>query len=108
VTFADIISQLRSLDETPFDGRAPAIYVADPWAPSSEALIEWSHEKAGIPWHRKPLLYYLMTVREALQFFGTDYDNQIQNGEVDAMCAKLGHHITQRNAQRAPRARGDT
>jgi hypothetical protein len=75
VTFADIISRLRSLDEEPFDGQAPAIYVAEPWLPTSEAVVEWSGEKGGIPFNRKPLLYYLITVREALQFFGPDYDD---------------------------------
>src|SRR6266853_923166 len=62
--------------KAPFDGRAPAIYVADPWSPTSEAVVEWSHEKGGIPWGRKPLLFYLITVREALQFFGADYDDR--------------------------------
>jgi len=107
MTFADIIAHLRNYDEAPFDGRAPAIYVADPWSPTSEAVVEWSHEKGGIPWGRKPLLFYLITVREALQFFSADYDDRIAVGEVDAMCAKLSYHITQRNAQRVSRTKGD-
>lgn len=100
MTFADIVVQLRQFDEAPFDGNAPAIYVADPWAPSSEALVAWSDENGGIPKNLKPLLYYLMTVREALAIFGADYDAQVESGEVDGMCAKLGYHTSQRNAQR--------
>jgi hypothetical protein len=69
------------------------------WASTSDALVEWSDEKGGIPSGRKPLLFYLITVREALQFFGADYDDRIAKGEVDAMCAKLGYHITQMSAQ---------
>jgi hypothetical protein len=107
VTFADIISRLRSLDEEPFDGQAPAIYVAEPWLPTSEAVVEWSGEKGGIPFNRKPLLYYLITVREALQFFGPDYDDLVESGEVDAMCAKLSHHTIQKNAQRVCRLQRD-
>jgi hypothetical protein len=103
MTFAEIVANLRSYDEDPFDGRAPSIYVADPWAPTSEALIEWSHKKGGIPWGRKPLLYYLISVRDALQFFGSDYSDRIADGEADAMCAKLSYHVAQRNAQRANR-----
>jgi hypothetical protein len=29
MTFADIIADLRSYDETPFNGQAPSIYVAE-------------------------------------------------------------------------------
>jgi hypothetical protein len=103
MNFADIIANLRSHDEAPFNGQSPSIYVAAPWAATSDALVEWSGEKGGVPAGRKPLLLYLMTVGEALQFFGEDYDDQIASGEVDAMCAKLSHHVTQRNAQRLRR-----
>ena len=54
--------------------------------------------------NRRPLLYYLMTAREALRFFGPDYDARVENGEVDEMCAKLSYHTTQKNAQRNSRA----
>jgi hypothetical protein len=47
--FADIIANLHNYDEAPFDGQAPSIYVADPWAPASQALVEWSGAKGGIP-----------------------------------------------------------
>jgi hypothetical protein len=60
-----------------------------------------------MPSNRKPLLYYLITVREALQFFGPDYDDLVEGGEVDAMSAKLGYHTTQKNAQRNSRGRRD-
>jgi hypothetical protein len=107
VTFADIIARLRGFEEEPFDGQALAIYVADPWSPTSEAVVEWSGEKGGIPPNRKPLLYYLITVREARAFFGPGYDAMVESGEVDAMCAKLGYHTTQKNAQRISRLRRD-
>jgi len=100
LTFADIIKNLREHDTTPFESQELSIYVADPWAPTSEALVELSHYKGGIPCGRKPLLYYLISVREALEFFGSDFDDRIADGEVDAMCAKLSYHITQKNAQR--------
>ena len=103
MNFADIITNLRDYDEAPFNGQTPSIFVAEPWAPTSDALVEWSGEKGGVPPGRKPLLLYLMTVGEALQFFGADYDDRIGAGEVDAMCAKLSYHVTQRNAQRLRR-----
>jgi hypothetical protein len=99
----DIIARLRDYDETPFNGQAPSIYAAEPWAPNSDALVEWSGEKGGIPERRTPLLYYLATVSEALQFFGAEYDERIAAGEVDAMCRKLIYHVIQRNAQRVRR-----
>jgi hypothetical protein len=103
MNFADIIAHLRDYDEAPFNGQSPSIYVAEPWASTSDALVEWSGEKGGVPSGRKPLLYYLMTVGEALQFFGADYDDRIASGEVDAMCAKLSYQVAQRNAQRLRR-----
>jgi hypothetical protein len=56
---------------------------------------------------RSPLLYYLVTGRESRQFFAPDYDARVENGEVDAMCAKLGYHTSQKNAQRISRVRLD-
>jgi hypothetical protein len=44
------------------------------------------------------LLYDLITVGEALELFGSDYDDRIAAGEVDAMCGKLSYHVTQRDA----------
>jgi hypothetical protein len=103
MTLAEVIAQLRDYDEAPVDGQAPAIYAADPWLSTSEAVVEWSREKGGIPSGRKPLLYYLTSVREALQFYGVDYDDRVANGEVEAMCAKISYHITRRNSQRVRR-----
>jgi hypothetical protein len=103
VTFADIIENLRRYDEEPFGGQAPTIYVADPWAPSSDATVEWSGEKGGVPFRRKPVLFHLISVREALKFFGTEYDDLLAQGEVEGMCRKLATHITARNAARVRR-----
>ena len=103
VTFADVIENLRRYDEEPFSGQAPTIYVADPWAPSSDAAIEWSGEKGGVPFGRKPVLFHLVTVREALEFFGTEYDELLSQGEVEGMCRKLATHISARNAARVRR-----
>lgn len=96
---------MRSFDEPTFEGRSPAIFVADPWAPESAAVVEWSDERGGIPFKREPMPYYLISVREALQFFGPDYDARIENGEVEALRAKLSYHTTQKNAERISRVR---
>ena len=103
MTFADVIANLRDYDEEPFNGQAPTIYVADPWAPSSKATVEWSGEKGGIPFGRNPLLFHVTSVRDALKFFGPEYDDLLSEGEVDGMCRKLATHITARNAARVRR-----
>jgi hypothetical protein len=54
---ADIIAHLRDYDEAPFNGQSPSIYVAEPWGPTSDALVEWSGEKGGVPSGRKPLFF---------------------------------------------------
>ena len=103
VTFADILQNLRQYDDEPFNGQAPTIYVADPWAPSSAATVEWSGEKGGIPFGRKPVLFHLISVRDALKFFGAEYDELLAQGEVEGMCRKLATHISARNAARVRR-----
>ena len=65
----------------------------------SEATVEWSGAKVGVPFGRKPILFYLTTVRAALRILGSEYDVLAANGETEAMCRKLAHHVTEMNAQ---------
>jgi hypothetical protein len=66
----------------------------------SEATVEWSGAKGGVPYGRKPILFYLTTVQAALRILGSEYDDLLANGEVEAMCSKLAHHVVEMNAQR--------
>jgi hypothetical protein len=102
MTFAEAIENLRRYDEEPVDGQAPTIYVADPWAPSSEAVVQWSGTKGGVPLGHNPILFHLTTVRAALDFFGSEYDDQVVRGEAHSLCRKLATHIAARNAPRVP------
>jgi hypothetical protein len=45
-------------------------------------------------------IVYLTTVKAALKILGSEYDALVANGEVEAMCRKLAHHVTEMNAQR--------
>jgi hypothetical protein len=103
VTFVEVIENLRRYDEEPLSGQAPTIYVADPWAPDSDAIVEWSDPKGGVPFGHKPILFRLISVREALGFFGSQYDDLIAQGEAVGLCRKLATHITARNASRFKR-----
>jgi hypothetical protein len=100
LTFAEIVGSLRQHDQTQVGGQAPAIFVADPWAPSSEATVEWSGVKGGVPLGRKPILLYLTTVKAALRIIRSEYDDRMRNGDTEAMCRKLAQHVTELNAQR--------
>ena len=100
MTFAEVVGKLRRYDETPFGGQAPAIFVAGPWEPSSEATVAWSGAKGGVPLRQKPILFYLTTVKAALRILGSEYDDLVTNGETEAMCRKLAHHVAEMNAQR--------
>jgi hypothetical protein len=66
----------------------------------SEATVEWSDAKGGVPFGRKPILFYLTTVKAALRILGSEYDALVAHGEVEAMCRKLAHHVTEMNGQR--------
>ena len=100
MTFAEVVGSLQRYDEAPVGTQAPAIFVAEPWAPLSEATVEWSDAKGGVPFGRKPILFYLTTVKAALRILGSEYDALVTHGEVEAMCRKLAHHVTEMNAQR--------
>lgn len=100
MTFAEVVGSLRRYDEAPVGTQAPAIFVAEPWAPLSEAAVEWSGAKGGVPFGRKPILFYLTTVKAALRILGSEYDDLVANSEVEAMCSKLAHHVAEMNAQR--------
>jgi hypothetical protein len=102
MTFAEAIENLRRYDDEPVAGQAPTLYVADPWAPSSEAVIQWSSAKGGVPLGHNPVLFHLTTVRAALDFFGSEYDEQLARGETPSLCRKLATHIAARNARRVP------
>lgn len=100
MTFAEVVGSLHRYDEPPIGAQGPAIFVAEPWAPLSEATVEWSGAKGGVPYGRKPILFYLTTVQAALRILGSEYDDLLANGEVEAMCSKLAHHVVEMNAQR--------
>src|SRR5271154_5835139 len=100
LTFAEIVGSLRQYDKAPLGAQSTAIFVAEPWAPSSEATVEWSSAKGGVPLGRKPILFYLTTVKAALRILGSEYDDLAAHGDVEAMCSKLAHHVTEMNAQR--------
>jgi hypothetical protein len=100
VTLTDVLENLRHYDSEPIGTNAPSIYVADPWDPSSEAMVKWSGEKRGVPLGRRPILYYLASVRSVLEFFGGEFDALVEEGETEGMCRKLVTHISARNDQR--------
>jgi hypothetical protein len=100
LTFAEVVGNLHRYDEAPVGTQVPAICVAEPWAPLSEATVEWCDAKGGVPFGRKPILFYLTTVKAALGILGSQYDALAANGEAEAMCRKLAHHVTEMNAQR--------
>ena len=99
MTLAEVL-HLRQYDNEPVETNAPSIYVAEPWGPSSEAIVEWSGEKGGVPFGRKPILYHLANVRWVLQFFGGEFDALVAEGETDGMCRKLLIHVAAMNTQR--------
>jgi hypothetical protein len=100
LTFEEAVRNLRQHDRASVSGQAPAIFVAEPWAPWSEATVEWSNAKGGVPLGRKPILFYLTSVKGALRILGPKYDDLVADGETEAMCRKLVHHVTEMNAQR--------
>ena len=106
--FRDIAGELRKYDTDGVSWQEPSIYVAEPWSPQSEAVVEWSAPKGGLPTiASKRLLMYLMGIRGALQFLGDDYDRMIGDDLVDEVCARLIEHVTFENAHRLDKPRSN-
>lgn len=103
MTLSDIVSDLHRYDEEPYGGVTPAIFVAEPWTPTSTASVSWSSDKGGLPFRQKPIQFYLTSIREALALLGPEYDDYILRGESEALCRKLITHITALNSARARR-----
>jgi hypothetical protein len=101
VILSDVIRELRSYDEGEVSFQEPSIYVAEPWRSNSEAVVEWSMPKGGLPANAaRQLLMYLISIRGALKFFGDQYDALARGGRIDDLCALLIEHVNQANAGR--------
>ena len=109
MTFAEIVGNLRSYDEDPGAWEELSIYVADPQAPQSEAIVEWSLSKGGLPeaagHNGRVLLYYLTPVRKALTLLGSDYDRLVSEEQVQELCALLVKRVEDDQAALRERVR---
>jgi hypothetical protein len=99
VVLSDVIRDLRSYDEGEVSFQEPSIYVAEPWSSTSEAVVEWSLPKGGLPdTAAKRLLLYFISVRGALRVLGGQYDTLVRHGRVEELCALLVEHVNQAKA----------
>ena len=99
---SDVIRELRSYDQGEVSFQEPSIYVAEPWLPTSAAVVEWSLPKGGLPdAAAKPLLLYLISVQGALRALGDQYDALVRDGRVDELCVLLVAHVNLAKAGRA-------
>jgi hypothetical protein len=106
VVLSDVIRNLSNYDEGEVSYQEPSIYVAEPWGPASEAVVEWSMPKGGLPnTAAKSLLMYLISVRDALKTLGSEYDAMVHEGRLDELCGVLIRHVTQVNAGRTNKSR---
>jgi hypothetical protein len=99
VILSDLIRDLRSYDKGEVSFQEPSIYVAQPWLSTSEAVVEWSMPKGGLPdTAAKRLLLYLISVRGALKVLGGQYDALVRGGRVDELCVLLIEHVNRAKA----------
>jgi hypothetical protein len=99
VVLSDVIRDLRSYDKGEMSFQEPSIYVAEPWHSTSEAVVEWSLPKGGLPdTAAKRMLMYLISVRAALSVLGSRYDTLVRHGRIEELCALLVEHVNQAKA----------
>jgi hypothetical protein len=102
VILSDVIRDLRSYDKDEVSFQEPSIYVAEPWGSTSEAVVEWSMPKGGLPDSAaKRQLLYLISVRGAVKVLGRQYDALIREGRVDDLCVLLIAQVNHADAGRA-------
>ena len=105
MTLTELLRDLRSYDEDPGAWEEPSIYVADPHSPESEAIVEWSPAKGGLPEsagrNGRCLLYYLTSVRNALALLKPEYDNLRSAGRMEELCEILIKRVEDENPFRS-------
>lgn len=94
LTLGEIIRRLPQFDEEPVSWQEPSIYAKEPMQSSSEAVVEWSLPKGGLPAQAaEKLLYYFVPVRKALELLGNDYEHLLKADKIEELCALLAIRV---------------
>ena len=97
MTFAELMKGLLEYDEEPFEAQEPAIFLGSPFAPNSEAIVEWTPPKGGLPTAAaERRLYFLTSVREAVQLLEADYARLIAEDRTSDLCGLLVQRVEER------------
>jgi hypothetical protein len=99
MTLADILQNLKSYDEEPFDCQDPTIYAAEPWTAHSQAVVSWSMPKGGLPEDAAKLrLMCLIEVRKAIGLLADQYDQLLRDNRLEELCQLLVSRVQQLHA----------
>jgi hypothetical protein len=90
VTLRDIVAKLSSFPRHQEQESIPTIYVAEPWAPSSDALVEWGSLHGGLPaGAANRLLVRFIEVGAAVAILKTSYSDLADADRYDDLCVML-------------------
>ena len=77
----------------------PTIYAAEPWTPSSEALVIWGSLKGGLPVEAaKRRMVQLIEVGGAVELLHDRYFDLSVAGRYNELCNLLIQRVIQRNS----------
>jgi hypothetical protein len=103
VTLAEIIRRLRSYDQAPVAWQEPTIYAAEPWRSETEALVELSLPKGGLPNAAAARgLVRLCEVRVALRVLGDRLHELSREDRTAELCEMLIEHVGAANESGRP------
>jgi hypothetical protein len=103
VTLAEIIRSLPSHDQASPAWQEPTIYAAEPWGSETEALVQLSLPKGGLPNEAAARrLVRFFEVRAALRVLGDRLDKLNRENRTAELCDILIEHVIAANESGRP------
>jgi hypothetical protein len=99
VVLSDVVRILELLRTEQSQYMLPTIYAAEPWSPSSEALVAWSPMRGGLPPEAaERRMVRLIEVKGAIELLKDRYLDLTADRRYDELSALLVQRVIRRNA----------
>jgi hypothetical protein len=99
MVLSDVVRILELLRTEQSQYMMPSIYAAEPWSPSSEALVAWSPMRGGLPPEpAERRLVRLIEVEGAIELLKDRYRHLSADRRYDELSTLLIERVIRRNA----------
>jgi hypothetical protein len=98
VVLSDVVRMLQLLRTEQSQFMVPTIYAAEPWSPSTEALVAWGPMKGGLPPEAAECrMVRLIEVESAIDFLKDRYFDLSAARRYDELSELLIQRVIRRN-----------